>query len=191
MAGSINSVVIVGNLTRDPELRATPSGTSVCSLRVAVNDRVKDPNTGEWGDKANYFDVDVFGGQGERCAQYLARGRQVAVSGRLRWREWETQDGQKRQAVSILADNVQFIGPRDVGAGGSAQGGYRRRRTDAGDVARTSRSRPRPAARPAPPTSPPPTTSRSEPDGERASGRCKEKGTRMPARSPSRGANEG
>ena len=80
MAGSINSVVIVGNLTRDPELRATPSGTSVCSLRIAVNDRVKDPNTGEWGDKPNYFDVDVFGGQGERCAQYLARGRQVAVS---------------------------------------------------------------------------------------------------------------
>ena len=65
MAGSINSVVIVGNLTRDPELRATPSGTSVCSLRIAVNDRVKDQTTGEWGDKANYFDVDVFGGQGE------------------------------------------------------------------------------------------------------------------------------
>ena len=74
MAGSINSVVIVGNLTRDPELRATPSGTSVCSLRIAVNDRVKDPTSGEWGDKPNYFDVDVFGGQGERCAQYLARG---------------------------------------------------------------------------------------------------------------------
>jgi single-strand DNA-binding protein len=124
VAGSINSVVIVGNLTRDPELRATPSGTSVCSLRVAVNDRVKDPNTGEWGDKANYFDVDVFGGQGERCAQYLARGRQVAVSGRLRWREWETQDGQKRQAVSIMADNVQFIGPRDGGGTGGQQGAY-------------------------------------------------------------------
>jgi single-strand DNA-binding protein len=118
VAGSINSVVLVGNLTRDPELRATPSGTSVCSLRVAVNDRVKDPTTGEWGDKPNYFDVDVFGGQGERCAQYLARGRQVAIAGRLRWREWETQDGQKRQAVSIVADNVQFIGPRE-GAGGN------------------------------------------------------------------------
>jgi single-strand DNA-binding protein len=118
VAGSINSVVIVGNLTRDPELRATPSGTSVCSLRIAVNDRVKDPGTGEWGDKPNYFDVDVFGGQGERCAQWLARGRQVAISGRLRWREWEAQDGQKRQAVSIVADNVQFIGPREGGAGG-------------------------------------------------------------------------
>ena len=123
MAGSINSVVIVGNLTRDPELRATPSGTSVCSLRVAVNDRVKDPTTGEWGDKPNYFDVDVFGGQGERCAQYLAKGRQVGVAGRLRWREWETQDGQKRQAVSIMADNVQFIGPRESGGQGGAWGG--------------------------------------------------------------------
>jgi single-strand DNA-binding protein len=121
VAGSINSVVIVGNLTRDPELRATPSGTSVCSMRVAVNDRVKDQTTGEWGDKPNYFDVDVFGGQGERCAQYLARGRQVAVSGRLRWREWETQDGQKRQAVSIMADNVQFIGPRESGGGQQAR----------------------------------------------------------------------
>jgi single-strand DNA-binding protein len=121
VAGSINSVVIVGNLTRDPEMRSTPSGTSVCQLRVAVNDRVKDPNTGEWGDRANYFDVDVFGGQGERCAQWLSRGRQVAVEGRLRWREWETQEGQKRQAVSIVADNVQFIGPRE--GGGPAGGG--------------------------------------------------------------------
>ncbi len=123
MAGSVNSVVIVGNLTRDPELRATPSGTSVCSMRVAVNDRVKDQTTGEWGDKPNYFDVDVFGGQGERCAQYLARGRQVAVSGKLRWREWETQDGQKRQAVSIMADNVQFIGPREGGGSGGQSTG--------------------------------------------------------------------
>jgi single-strand DNA-binding protein len=127
VAGSINSVVIVGNLTRDPELRATPSGTSVCSLRVAVNDRVKDPTSGEWGDKPNYFDVDVFGGQGERCAQWLSRGRQVAIAGRLRWREWESQEGQKRQAVSIVADNVQFIGPRDGGGdagGGQRSGGY-------------------------------------------------------------------
>jgi len=118
VAGSVNVVVLVGNLTRDPELRATGGGTSVCSLRVAVNDRVKDPTTGDWGDKPNYFDVDVFGAQGERCAQYLAKGRQVAVEGRLRWREWESQDGQKRQAVSVVANNVQFIGPRDSGGQG-------------------------------------------------------------------------
>jgi single-strand DNA-binding protein len=118
VAGSINTVVLVGNLTRDPELRATPSGTSVCALRVAVNDRVKDPTTGEWTDKPNYFSVDVFGGQGERCAQWLAKGRQVAVEGRLRWREWETQEGQKREAVSVVANNVQFIGPREPAGGG-------------------------------------------------------------------------
>jgi single-strand DNA-binding protein len=123
VAGSVNVVVLVGNLTRDPELRATGGGTSVCSLRVAVNDRVKDPTTGEWGDKPNYFDVDVFGAQGERCAQYLAKGRQVAVEGRLRWREWESQDGQKRQAVSVVANNVQFIGPRDSGGQGGGWSG--------------------------------------------------------------------
>ena len=123
MAGSVNVVVLVGNLTRDPELRATGGGNSVCSLRVAVNDRVKDPTSGEWGDKPNYFDVDVFGAQGERCAQYLAKGRQVAVEGRLRWREWESQDGQKRQAVSVVANNVQFIGPRDSGSQGGGFNG--------------------------------------------------------------------
>jgi single-strand DNA-binding protein len=122
VAGSVNVVVIVGNLTRDPEMRALPSGTSVCQLRVAVNDRFKDQSTGEWGDRANYFDVNVFGGQGERCGQYLAKGRQVAVEGRLRWSEWETQDGQKRQKVDIVANNVQFIGPRDSGGQGGGFG---------------------------------------------------------------------
>jgi single-strand DNA-binding protein len=122
VAGSINTVVLVGNLTRDPELKALPSGTSVCSLRIAVNDRVKDPTTGEWTEKPNYISIDVFGGQAENCAQYLSRGRQVAIEGRLRWREWETQDGQKREAVSVVANNVQFIGPREPGTGGQGGG---------------------------------------------------------------------
>lgn len=122
MAGSVNVVVLVGNLTRDPELRAIPSGTSVCRLGLAVNERTKDPATGEWGERPNYFDIDVFGAQGENCAKYLAKGRQVAVEGRLRWRSWETQEGQKRSAVSVVANSVQFIGPRDGGAGGG--GGY-------------------------------------------------------------------
>ncbi len=114
MAGSINRVILVGNLTRDPELRALPSGTSVCRLRLAVNDRVKDRTSGEWTDYANYFDITVFGAQAERYAQWLTKGRQIAVDGRLRWREWETQDGQKRSAVEVVADNVQFIGPREA-----------------------------------------------------------------------------
>ncbi|MBA3717093.1 MAG: single-stranded DNA-binding protein [Actinobacteria bacterium] len=112
MAANINRVVLVGNLTRDPELRHTPSGTAVCSLRLAVNTRRKDAATGEWGEKPNYFDVTVWGNQGENCAQYLAKGRPVAVDGRLEWREWDAQDGTKRQAVEIIADSVQFLGGR-------------------------------------------------------------------------------
>src|SRR5262249_52708800 len=114
---NINRVVLVGNLTRDPELRHTPSGTAVCSLRLAVNTRRKDGATGEWTEKPNYFDVTVWGNQGENCAQYLAKGRPVAIDGRLEWREWEAQDGTKRQAVEIIADTVQFLGGRSESVG--------------------------------------------------------------------------
>jgi single-strand DNA-binding protein len=112
-------VVITGNLTRDPELRSTPGGTSVCKLRVAVNSRRKDGASGEWVDKPNYFDVTVWGAQGENCANYLSKGRPVAVDGRLDWREWEAQDGSKRQAVEIIANSVQFLGSRDGNARGN------------------------------------------------------------------------
>ena len=117
MPANINRVVLVGNLTRDPELRHTGGGTPVCSLRIAVNSRRKDPATGEWADKPNYFDVSVFGNQAESCNQYLSKGRPVAIDGRLEWREWEAQDGTKRQAVEIVADNVQFLGGRDSSPG--------------------------------------------------------------------------
>ena len=120
---NINRVVLVGNLTKDPELRHTPSGNAVCKLRIAVNTRQKDQQTGEWGDKPNYFDVTVWGNQGESCAQFLAKGRPVAIDGRLDWREWDAQDGTKRQAVEIIADNVQFLGSRDGGGEGAAAGG--------------------------------------------------------------------
>jgi single-strand DNA-binding protein len=122
---NINRVVLVGNLTRDPELRQTPSGMSVCSLRVAVNTRRKDNATGQWTEKPNYFDVTVWGAQGENCAQYLSKGRPVGIDGRLEWREWEAQDGSKRQAVEIIADTVQFLGGRGEGEslGGASAGG--------------------------------------------------------------------
>ena len=96
-ATNINRVIITGNLTSDPELRSLQSGTAVCKLRVAVNSRRKD-QSGEWVDKPNYFDVTVWGAQGENCATYLSKGRPVAVDGRLDWREWEAQDGDKRQS---------------------------------------------------------------------------------------------
>jgi single-strand DNA-binding protein len=121
---NINRVVLVGNLTKDPELRHTPSGTAVCKLRIAVNTRQKDPQ-GNWGDKPKYFDVTVWGNQGESCAQYLSKGRPVGVDGRLDWREWDAQDGTKRQAVEIIADTVQFLGSRDGGGGGGAGEGER------------------------------------------------------------------
>src|SRR3954469_14959401 len=91
MAANINRVVLVGNLTRDPEMKHLPSGTALCSLRIAVNTRRKD-ESGQWTDKPNYFDVSVWGNQGESCAQYLAKGRPVAIDGRLEWREWEATE---------------------------------------------------------------------------------------------------
>jgi single-strand DNA-binding protein len=120
-ASNVNVVVITGNLTQDPELRHLGSGTAVCEMRVAVNSRRKEGN--EWVDKANYFNVVVWGAQGENCAQYLSKGRPVAIEGRLDWREWEAKDGSgKRQAVQIVANTVQFLGSRD-GGGGSGGGG--------------------------------------------------------------------
>jgi single-strand DNA-binding protein len=115
-ATNINVVVVTGNLTKDPELRSLPSGNSVCKLRIAVNSRRKEG--GEWVDKPNYFDVTVWGAQGENCATYLSKGRPVAIQGRLEWREWEAQDGSKRQSVEIIAESVQFLGSRD-GSGGN------------------------------------------------------------------------
>jgi single-strand DNA-binding protein len=121
MAASINRVVLVGNLTRDPELKHTPGGTPVCSLRIAVNSRRKD-ESGQWTDKPNYFSVSVFGNQAESCSQYLSKGRPVAIDGRLDWREWQTQDGSKREAVEIVAESVQFLGSRgDTGGGETPQ----------------------------------------------------------------------
>ena len=117
---NINRVVLVGNLTRDPEIRHTPGGTSVCSLRLAVNTRRRD-ESGQWTDKPNYFDITVWGGQAESCAQFLSKGRPVGIDGRLEWREWDAQDGSKRQAVEVIAENVQFLGGRDSGEGGGNQ----------------------------------------------------------------------
>ena len=115
-ATNINRVVLTGNLTRDPELRSTGSGLAVCGLRIATNTRRKDGD--QWVDKPNYFDVTIFGAQGENCARFLSKGRPICVDGRLEWREFTDNAGNKRQAVEIIADSVQFLGSRDDGAGG-------------------------------------------------------------------------
>jgi single-strand DNA-binding protein len=114
MAGDINRVTLVGRLTRDPELRHLPSGTSVLQMGVAVNGRQKDEG-GNWVDKPNFFDVKVFGNQAEMLAQHLAKGRRIGVDGRLDWSSWEAQDGTKRSKVEVVAQSVQFLDSRSDG----------------------------------------------------------------------------
>src|SRR5271156_2741928 len=116
---SINRVVLVGRLTRDPELRALPSGTSVCSLRIACNSSRRDGD-GEFVERPNFFDVSVFGASGESVSHYMRRGSRVAVDGRLEWREWETAEQERRQAVSIVADTVQFLDSPGASSQGAA-----------------------------------------------------------------------
>jgi len=121
---SINRVVLVGRLTRDPELRALPSGASVCGLRIACNSSRRDAD-GEFVERPNFFDVSVFGASGESVSQYMRRGSRVAVDGRLEWREWETAEQERRQAVSVVADSVQFLdspGERSQGGASGAEG---------------------------------------------------------------------
>ena len=107
----MNSVCIVGNLTADPELRHTPSGAAVCNMRIAYNDRRKD-ETGNWSDVPYYFNVTAWGNTAERCSEWLSKGKKIGVTGKLTWREWESQDGTKRQAVEINAFQIDFLTPR-------------------------------------------------------------------------------
>ncbi len=111
---SINRVVLIGRLTRDPELRALPSGRSVCNMRIACNSSGRDAD-GDRTERPNFFDVAVFGGAADSVGAYMRKGSRVGVDGRLSWREWEVEE-QKRQAVSVVADWVQFLdGPGERG----------------------------------------------------------------------------
>jgi len=119
---NINRVILTGNLTRDPELRETSAGLPVCSLRIATTTQRKSPDGDGYKDKPNYFNVTVWGNQGENAARYLAKGRPVAIDGRLEWHEWDAQDGTKRSAIDIIADSVQFLGSRDETSSGGFAG---------------------------------------------------------------------
>src|SRR5579871_1280022 len=105
---SLNRVVLIGRLTHDPELRALPSGQSVCNLRIACNGTRRDPDGG-YQERPHFFNVAVFGTQGENVERYMRKGSRIALDGRLEWREWETDDHQRRQAVSVVAESVQFL----------------------------------------------------------------------------------
>jgi single-strand DNA-binding protein len=109
---AINRVNISGNITRDPELRATAGGTQVLNFGVAVNDRAKNPQTGEWEDRPNFIDCVMFGARAEALAKLLAKGMKVAVDGKLRQTSWE-KDGQKRSKVEVVAEEVEFMSRRE------------------------------------------------------------------------------
>jgi single-strand DNA-binding protein len=115
MARSFNQVTLMGNLTRDPELRTTPSGASVCSFSLALNRSYKN-SEGNWQEATDYIDITAWGPLGERVAQYLTKGRPALVSGRLQSRSWE-QDGQKRSKVEVVANDVTFLGGPGGGGG--------------------------------------------------------------------------
>ncbi len=125
MARSFNQVILMGNLTRDPELRQTPNGQNVCSFSLALNRSYKGAD-GNWQEATDYIDVVAWGPLGERVAQYLSKGRPCLVNGRLQSRSWE-QDGQKRSKVEVNAQDVTFLGGRgeggDSGGGSSYEGG--------------------------------------------------------------------
>ena len=119
MARSFNQVILMGNLTRDPELRTTPNGQSVCSFSLALNRSYKGSD-GNWQEATDYVDVVAWAALGERVNQYVTKGRPVLVSGRLQSRSWE-QDGQKRSKVEVVASDVTFLGGRDGSQAGDSQ----------------------------------------------------------------------
>ena len=119
---SINKVLITGNLTRDPELRQTATGFPVLGFGVAVNDRRKNPTTGEWEDYPNYIDCTMFGTRAQSISQYLSKGSKVAIEGKLRWSQWE-RDGQKRSKIEVVVDEIEFLSSRN-GVGAPAAPAY-------------------------------------------------------------------
>lgn len=119
---SINRVNISGNLTRDPELRQTQGGTSILSFGVAVNDRRKNQQSGEWEDAPNFVDCIVFGSRAESLGKFIQKGSKVAIEGKLRYSSWEAKDGSKRSKLEVVVDEIEFMSqPKDQD--GSASGG--------------------------------------------------------------------
>jgi single-strand DNA-binding protein len=112
----INRVVLTGRLTKDPELKSLPDGTPILSIRLAFSTRKRDAQ-GQWGDVSNYVDVSLFGQRAESLSRLLEKGRLIGVDGKLRWREWQTNEGEKRSAIDIDADSIELLGGKNDGAG--------------------------------------------------------------------------
>ena len=122
---SINRVIVSGNLTRDPELRSTAGGMPVLGFGVAVNDRRKNQQTGEWEDYPNFIDCTMFGARAEALSRYLNKGTKVSIEGKLRWSQWE-REGQKRSKIEVIVDELEFMSSRGDSSsyGGGMGGGY-------------------------------------------------------------------
>lgn len=120
---SINRVIISGNLTRDPELRSTASGLPVLGFGVAVNDRRKNQQTGEWEDYPNFIDCTMFGARADSLSRYLSKGTKVSIEGKLRWSQWE-RDGQKRSKIEVIVDELEFMSSRDSSHNAGSQASY-------------------------------------------------------------------
>ena len=120
---SINRVIMTGNLTRDPDIRQTSSGLPVMQLGVAVNDRRKNPDSGEWEDYPNFIDCTMFGTRAENISRFLAKGSKVAIEGKMRWSQWG-RDGQKRSKIEVVIDELEFLSKdgKKADGGNPAQG---------------------------------------------------------------------
>jgi single-strand DNA-binding protein len=159
--GNLNKVFLMGNLTRDPEIRYTQTGTAVTRIGLAVNRRIRDAATNQWRDEAEFINVTMFGRRGEVISEYFRKGDPIFIEGRLHYRSWETQAGERRSMLDVVAENFEFLSGRGGGAQG-APGGP--------PPSRAPRAEPRPApafaSQPAAPPSPasaPPQDSRQEP----------------------------
>lgn len=113
---SINRVIVSGNLTREPEVRTTASGNPVMGFGIAVNDRRKNSQTGEWEDYPNFIDCTMFGARAQSVSRFLSKGSKVAIEGKLRWSQWETNEGQKRSKIEIIVDEIEFMSSISNGA---------------------------------------------------------------------------
>jgi single-strand DNA-binding protein len=120
---TFNKVILLGNLTRDPELRYTPQGAAVCEFALALNYQYTNKQTGQKVEEVSFIEIVAWGKTGEICAEYLKKGRQVMIEGRLKQDRWEAQDGKKMSKVRVTAENVQFVGSRPAGDGGGGSGG--------------------------------------------------------------------
>ena len=123
---TVNKVMLIGNLTRDPELRYTPQGSAVCEFAIALNNSYTNKQTGQKVEEVSFIDIVAWARTAEICAEYLKKGRQVFVEGRLKQDRWESPEGKKMNKIRVIAENVQFLGARPGGAGpggGPAAGG--------------------------------------------------------------------